>query len=300
MYTIKILDLHFKAEKHTIASFLISQNNHHVLVETGPESTWNNLRNGLKQQGLNPGDIDAVLLTHIHFDHAGAAWKLAEAGAGIYVHPLGLPHLASPERLWQSAAKIYGEANMEQLWGKMKSIDKSRLIATGHEETIKIGDLSFLALHTPGHAVHHIAWQLDKSIFTGDVGGVKINNGPVVPPCPPPDIHLEDWKKSMGTILDREPEKLYLTHFGEVRQPGEHFTELTKALEDWAAWVKVHFDKGTALDTIEPAFMAYTSRQMESYGAGEKLQLLYEYANPSWMSVGGLMRYWKLRKEGRI
>lgn len=300
MYQIKIIDLHFKEEKNTIASFLISQNDSHVLIETGPESTWESLVAGLQQHGLKPGDVNAVLLTHIHFDHAGAAWKLAEEGAKIYLHPLGIPHLASPERLWNSAAKIYGEENMELLWGKMKSISESRLVAASHGETIPIGDMTFTSLHTPGHASHHIAWQLGRNIFTGDVGGVKISDGPVVPPCPPPDIHLEDWKKSMRIILDQNPEKIYLTHFGEITNPNKHFALLDNALDDWANWMKIHFDNENPIEAVEAAFQTYTTRQMEQHGADKKLQLLYEYANPSWMSVSGLMRYWQLKKKGKI
>jgi glyoxylase-like metal-dependent hydrolase (beta-lactamase superfamily II) len=108
MEKIEILDLHFQDAESTIGSFLISGPEGPVLVETGPESTWPHLKAGLKTHGFEPEDIQAVLLTHIHFDHAGAAWRMAEAGADIYVHPLGLPHLANPERLWRSAAQIYG------------------------------------------------------------------------------------------------------------------------------------------------------------------------------------------------
>ncbi|SHN02079.1 Glyoxylase, beta-lactamase superfamily II [Cyclobacterium lianum] len=300
MYHINILDLHFKGAKKVIASFLISHGDTHVLIETGPESTWNSLTIALGKHGLKPGDIDAVLLSHIHFDHAGAAWKLAEAGARILVHPLGIPHLSKPERLWQSAARIYGEANMEQLWGKMNGIAANKLVATSHQEKVCIGELTFSALHTPGHASHHIAWQLGQNIFTGDVGGVKISGGPVVPPCPPPDIHLEDWKKSIRLLMDRKPEKLYLTHFGEIAHPVEHFQMLEKMLDDWASWMKVHYEQETPIDEVKRAFMAYTARQMEKQGADENLQALYEYANPSWMSVSGLIRYWKLKEKNYI
>lgn len=300
MYTIETLDLHFQEEGQTIASFLISDQNHHVLVETGPESTWPHLVLELLKHQLSPKDIDAVLLTHIHFDHAGAAWKLAAAGAKIYVHPVGLPHLASPEKLWQSAAQIYGEGNMEKLWGSMKPIDTANMIPTADLEAVSIGQMTFTPLHTPGHAVHHVAWKLDEIIFTGDVAGVKIEEGPVVPPCPPPDIHLEDWKKSMDKILAQNPETLYLTHYGPVANPAQHFEELTFMLNEWAEWIKIHFQAGTKKEVIENEFLNYTEDQMTATGASAALQCLYELANPSWMSVSGLLRYWKLKESGKI
>ncbi len=300
MYTIKTLDLHFQKEGHTIASFLISDQNHHVLVETGPESTWLQLVSELRKHQLTPNDIDAVLLTHIHFDHAGAAWKLAAAEAKIYVHPIGLPHLASPEKLWQSAAQIYGEANMEKLWGRMEPIEKERLIPTADFKGIAIGKMTFTPLHTPGHAIHHIAWKLGQNIFTGDVAGVKINEGPIVPPCPPPDIHLEDWKASMEKILAQNPDLLYLTHYGAVNNPRQHFDQLKEVLDDWAEWIKIHFQAGTEKTLIEREFMEHTENQMTAAGASPAVQRLYELANPSWMSVSGLLRYWKLKEAGRI
>src|SRR5690606_24270805 len=201
---IHIIDLDFLNENQTIAAFLIVSKVGPILVETGPESTWMQLEEGINKLGYQVEDIKHVLLSHIHFDHAGAAWKLADAGAAIYVHPLGLPHLASPERLWNSAAQIYGE-DMNRLWGKMKPIPEGQLIEARHGENLIVGEIEFTALHTPGHAIHHIAWQLGEVVFTGDVAGVKIDKGPVVPPCPPPDSHLENWKTSITVLRQIQP-----------------------------------------------------------------------------------------------
>ncbi|MEX2511411.1 MAG: MBL fold metallo-hydrolase [Cyclobacteriaceae bacterium] len=299
MKQIKILDLQFQGAKQTIASFLVVGSEGPVLVETGPESTWPRLKQEIARHGFKPEDIKQVLLTHIHFDHAGAAWKLAEYGADIYVHPLGLPHLADPSKLWDSAERIYGDA-MEKLWGKMAPISQSQLHPCRDEAVLEFGDLKFKAMYTPGHAVHHIAWAYEGSFFTGDVGGVKIGNGPVVPPCPPPDIHLENWRKSIQKILEAKPEALYLTHFGKIDKPAAHLQSLEIIMEDWALWIKKHFDLQTPVEDVIPQFMAYTELQMRNEGVDPELSALYEYANPSWMSVNGLMRYWKLKEQGRI
>ncbi|MFC4872874.1 MBL fold metallo-hydrolase [Negadavirga shengliensis] len=299
MEKIEILDLHFQDAESTIGSFLISGPDGPVLVETGPESTWPHLKAGLKTHGFEPEDIRAVLLTHIHFDHAGAAWRLAEAGTDIYVHPLGLPHLANPERLWRSAAQIYGE-EMDRLWGKMAPIPSGQLKAPGDKEILRVGGMDFRAWYTPGHAVHHIAWQLDDILFTGDVAGVKIGSGPVVPPCPPPDIHLEDWKKSLELIGKINPKALYLTHYGVVEDISTHLQNLRIIMDDWAKWMKKQYDLRTPVEDIIPQFMAYTEMQMKEKGVDGELNALYEHANPSWMSVNGLLRYWKLKDQGRI
>lgn len=299
MSKIHILDLHFLEEQQTIASFLVETQEGPILIETGPESCWPQLQNQIHQVGYKVNDIKHVLLTHIHFDHAGAAWKLAETGASIYVHPTGLPHLASPERLWNSAAQIYGE-EMTRLWGEMKPIAEAQLHEVNHGEILKFGNINIKALHTPGHAVHHVAYQMDDIVFTGDVAGVKINQGPVVPPCPPPDIHLEDWGKSLQILRDLKPKKFYLTHFGIIDSPILHVEELEKNLRDWANWMKYHYLQKNDPSLIIPLFMTYTENQLVSAGLNKADIQRYEYANPSWMSVAGLMRYWKLRDQGKI
>lgn len=291
---IHVLDLHFYHE-HTIASFLIDSGDGWVLVETGPHSVFTQLEKGLAAHGLKPSDISDVLLTHIHFDHAGAAWALAKAGARIHVHPVGLPHMASPERLYNSAARIYGD-KMEELWGQMHPIAEDKLNAIGHGDVVKVGSLEFVGHHTPGHASHHIAWQLGKTVFTGDVAGCRIELGPVVPPCPPPDINIEAWKDSIALIKGLEPEVLYLTHFGPVRDIEAHFDQLAHLLDDWASWIKTHMAQGLDAAAMTPIFQAYAREQLLSLGATEHMAEQYEAANPAWMSVAGLMRYWKKRE----
>ncbi len=298
MSKIHIIDLVFLQEEQTVAAFLIETTAGPVLVETGPESTWPQLEAGIQNLGYQPEDIKHVLLTHIHFDHAGAAWKLAAHGATIYVHPVGLPHLAAPERLWDSASRIYGD-DMQRLWGKMKPIPSSQLRACLHEEVFRVGDLEIKALHTPGHATHHIAWQWGSSIFTGDVAGVQISKGPVVPPCPPPDIHLENWKMSIALLKAQKPSSLYLTHFGVVADPVAHLNELELMLDDWATWMKNYYGRPIEQQEIIQRFMAYTRKQLEDKGLSQGDVQRYEYANPSWMSVAGLLRYWKLKEQGK-
>lgn len=299
MDNMQVIDLEFMQAKQTIGSFLVPTASGIVLVECGPESTFPQLKKGIEDLGYSLSQVKHVLLTHIHFDHAGAAWKLAKEGAKIYVHPVGLPHLASPEKLWNSAAQIYGE-NMDRLWGKMEPIEESLLVPAAHEEVFYLDGLRVKAWHTPGHAVHHIAWQIDEALFTGDVAGVKIMEGPVVPPCPPPDIHIEEWKRSIELIRSINPEKLILTHFGEISLVDDHLQALETMLDDWSTWMKPKFELGRDPQEIIPEFMAYTTQQMISMDVSAETRNLYEHANPSWMSVSGLMRYWKLKSQGRI
>lgn len=296
---VHILDLEFLDESSSIASFLIESKDGLILIESGPETTFPHLQKAIAEKGFDWKEVRHVFLTHIHFDHAGAAWKFARNGSKIYVHPLGLPHLQNPEKLWNSAKMIYGD-HMERLWGNMEPVEESLLVAADDQDVLNIGGLEIKVHYTPGHAVHHNAYQIGKIIFTGDVAGVKINNGPVVPPCPPPDINVELWLKSIEKLKNLNPEKLYLTHFGIVENPVPHLSELELILDDWASWMKQHFDAGTAVEEITPQFMEYTKNQLKAAGVSEEDLVRYEYANPSWMSVAGLLRYWKLKEQGRI
>lgn len=288
---VHLLDLNFQDLPHTIGSFLLFTDSGPALIEAGPYSTFPALNQQLSKHGLSAADIRHVFLSHIHLDHAGAAWALAKTGATIYVHPFGAKHLMQPERLISSARRIYKD-QMDILWGDMQPIPEDRIHITAHEEWIDLGNLRLRAWHTPGHAVHHIVWQHEDSLFTGDVAGVRIDEGTTVPPCPPPDINIEDWQQSLQIIRRLAPKKLYLTHYGEVTEIGKHLDQLEQRLLAWADWMFPYFEKGTSAEEITPLFQAFAQQQLREAGASEMTVRQYEAANPSWMSVEGLLRYW--------
>ncbi len=285
------LDLKFLGTDDTIAAYLIESTAGQILIECGPHSTINALEKALGKYGYRTDDIAHIFLTHIHLDHAGAAWYFAEMGCNIYVHPAGIKHLADPTKLMSSARMIYKD-KMDALWGDMQPIENEQLIIAEHNQKFLIGDKILTAHHTPGHAVHHIAWQIEDVLFTGDVGGVKVNKGPVMPPCPPPDINIEDWLASIKLMRNLKIKQLQLTHFGTVTNVQAHFDELETILKDWAAWMKPYFDKKTEQAEIVPLFKAYVKTQLIEKGIKGDELLKYEHANPAWMSVAGLMRYW--------
>lgn len=295
---IKLLDLNFLGVSRAIAAYIMETSEGPVLIESGPYSTFSHLVEEIKKAGYTPEDIQHVFLTHIHFDHAGAAWAFAQLGAKIYLHPFGVRHLANPEKLWNSAKRIYQD-DMERLWGEMQAIPEEQLQAVEHKEELKIGDTVIKAWHTPGHAVHHIAWQAGEVIFTGDVAGVRIHpeDQLVEPPCPPPDINVEDWLDSIQTIRDLQAKTLYLTHFGGIEDIDWHLDELEKRLIEWSNWIKEKMEMGESADETVPDFRAFVSEQLREKGIEEEGVKQYEAANPSYMSVAGLMRYWKKKDE---
>jgi glyoxylase-like metal-dependent hydrolase (beta-lactamase superfamily II) len=308
---IHVLDHHFLDNSEAIASFLLEGPEGYVLVEAGPASTLAHLEAALSNIGVKAADIQHVLLSHIHFDHAGAAWYFAQAGAKIYVHPKGLPHLAAPERLYNSARMIYGE-QMDALWGPMHPIDEALLYAPEHGETLQLCGLECKAWYTPGHAVHHIAWQVsapdentetpkhenNSVLFTGDVAGVKIHGGPAMPPCPPPDINIEDWMASIELMRSLPVEAFYLTHYGRISERAAHLDALSHHLSEWAAWMRPYAANQTPAAEIVPLFEAFVAGQLQAGGADAATMKRYEAANPAFMSVNGLLRYWI--KSGKL
>lgn len=283
-----------------IGSFLVETDEGPVMVECGPHSTYEQLKAGVEQAGFSITDIKHLLLTHIHFDHAGAAWAIAkEAGAKVYVHPVGYPHVLDPEKLYNSAKRIYMD-QMEPLWGKMEKIPAEQLIQVQDKQTFEIGGKSFIAHDTPGHAYHHIAWEVDGAVFCGDVGGARIDGGPIVPPCPPPEINIDAWKLSIDRLREIQPKELYVAHFGKYTDVDAHLKDLEFVLDDWAAWVKPHFEAGKKPQEVAQEFTQRNIQLLKDRGISQEGIDRYEAANPSYMSVAGLMRYWKLKAEGRI
>ena len=269
------------------------------LIETGPYSVFPRLVKEMGKVGYEVDDIKHVFLTHIHLDHAGAAWAFAQKGTTVYVHPFGYRHLADPSKLMESARRIYRD-QMDTLWGSMEAIPETHLKAVEHGNVIPLGNTEITAWHTPGHAVHHIAWQFGGNLFTGDVAGVCIEGGPPVPPCPPPDINVEDWQKSLALIKNMDIDRLFLTHFGEVTDMERHLNALEQTLLQWANWMLPYFKKGASVEEITPLFMEMAQNELKTAGVNEEMLQRYEAANPTWMSVAGLLRYWRKKNQNRL
>jgi glyoxylase-like metal-dependent hydrolase (beta-lactamase superfamily II) len=199
-----------------------------VLVDPGPESAHRTLLEALDQPP------ERILLTHIHFDHAGATGALVRRwpDVEVWVHERGAPHLIDPSRLVASATRIYGD-DMQRLWGEVVPIPERNVRVLSGGETIGPWRVEY----TPGHASHHVSYLHEPSgtAFVGDVGGVRVEGGPIIPPTPPPDIDLELWHASLDTVATWQPERLAVTHFGSYDDVGHQIASMHAALDRWGA-----------------------------------------------------------------
>ncbi len=293
---IHILNHKFERIALPIASFLIKTPNHNILFETGPHSSIKELTAELARHSLEIKDIDQVFLTHIHLDHAGAAWVFAEQGAKIYVHPKGYKHLADPSRLMESARRIYQDM-MDMLWGEMHPIPENQLHILNDHEEFTFDDITIKTHFTPGHAVHHAAFQIGDELIAGDVAGVKEEGAPSVIPCPPPDIHIEDWLASIERLRTLNLKAVYVTHFGKVSPVEQHLDEIEFLLKDWSEWIRPYVEKEVPPKELIKPMQAYILEQLKERGISEDKLTTYEFRNPTSANVFGLYRYWKRKLE---
>ena len=295
---ITVLDLNFQNLPQTIASYLIAGPDGLVLVETGPASTLPELRAQLAKHGCKSSDIKHILVTHIHLDHAGAAGWLAQEGAQLYVHHVGAPHLIDPTKLLTSAGRIYGN-QMDKLWGETVAAPASRVTLVHDGDIIDVAGLRFTALDTPGHAWHHHTYRLGSIAFTGDAAGIHIPGSNVVDlPAPPPEFKMEVWDKTIDRLLAENLAAIYPTHFGRVENPNSKLEDLRTLMHEAAEFVRLCMEEKLDRDAIVAAYTARMQDRAKAGGLTEYQIHQYDAANPLFMSVDGIMRYWQ-RKQAK-
>ncbi|WP_261663178.1 MBL fold metallo-hydrolase [Deinococcus sp. Marseille-Q6407] len=289
------IDLNFQDTPGVVAVYAWDTGDGLALVDTGPGSTLDALEAGLGRLGAGFDDVRHVLLTHIHFDHAGAAGRLLELSprARVYVQEHGARHLVNPERLYASAGQIYGD-QMEALWGEMRPLDADRLTALAGGETLRLGRAEVRPFYTPGHAIHHLAYQAGDELYTGDVGGVRLDpRQPSRPPTPPPDIDLAAWRQSAATLRELDVRRLHLAHFGSYPQAPEHWDALLDNLEREAEWMREQLQQGREPGELYEPFTEWVLDEIDRSVPG--LSAAYRFASPPAMNVMGLARYWTRR-----
>jgi glyoxylase-like metal-dependent hydrolase (beta-lactamase superfamily II) len=275
----RVIDLLHLGRERVIGCWQVDQ----VLIDPGPTSCLETLLEGLG--GERPR---ALLLTHIHLDHAGATGSLLERwpDLDVYVHEVGVPHMVDPSRLVKSASRLYGE-DMDRLWGEMLPVPEERITALQGGERLLDG--AFEVAYTPGHASHHVSYLHDGTAYVGDVGGVRVvEGGPAIPPTPPPDIDVEAWQRSIEQIRSWAPERLAITHFGESTEVEDQLSQVSRRLEDWAARV--------SRQEVDEFIAGVQAEIVQSIGP-EWLDT-YAQAAPPEQLYAGLRRYSQKRQNG--
>jgi glyoxylase-like metal-dependent hydrolase (beta-lactamase superfamily II) len=290
-------DLKFLGEPSIIATGLLTGREGVALIDPGPSTTLPALRSALAARGAATDDVRAILLTHIHLDHAGAAGTLAAEcrHATVFVHEAGAPHLVDPSRLLVSATRLYG-ADMDRLWGDVRPVPAERIQIVG-DNALKVVGHSVEIAKTPGHASHHVSYFLPHAgvAFVGDTAGICRSSGRVVlPPTPPPDIDLEAWQTSTQRILAWHPDILFLTHFGPQRSPRIHFADMWARMDDWSARVRAQLQQPGDDDERARAFTQWVMDDLTRATSRQEAEA-YAHAARFDFSWAGLARYWRKR-----
>jgi glyoxylase-like metal-dependent hydrolase (beta-lactamase superfamily II) len=300
MSEISVLDTNWVGRPHSVAAALLESGGHRAIIDPGPESTYVTLRERLRERGISVAQLDAILLTHIHLDHAGASGSLVRENPRlvVYVHNLGAPHMIDPSRLLASAQRLWPDT-LHQLFGETLPVPKENLRILEGGETLTMGTRKIEVAYTPGHASHHVSY-FDSSegiAFVGDTTGIRIDDGPyILPATPPPDISLEIWENSFETILARRPSRLFLTHFGYATEPAKHIDNFRTRLHRWAALAAEVLRASSDEAGAKEAFVARAQAEMQEQLGPEEADH-HAFTAGLDLSFLGLARYLRKRSE---
>lgn len=290
---IHTIDLRFQGIPGIIASYLVECGDELALIETGPGSCHEALISAIRALGHEPAAIKHVFVTHIHLDHSGVAGWWAQQGATVYCHANAARHLIDPSRLIESARMVYGAA-MDTLWGDILPAPADRVRVLQDNESVTIGNTTVTAWDTPGHARHHHAYVIGDVCFTGDVAGMRLQGCDYISvTAAPPQFDPDEYVKSVQRLRAASFSRLYLTHFGEVRDAEAHLTAYEARIGKVAACVKSSFDRGDTDEATQIFFRDAEHAVATRSGLSEEMWRIYEQGNGTAMCADGIRLYWQ-------
>jgi len=224
-----------------------------AIIETGPTSTVDNLLDGLKEISVKENEVELVMVSHIHLDHAGGAGTLLRhlPNAKLIVHPRGAPHMANPEKLWSQSLKVLGK--IARIYGEVEPVPEDRIIPAADGMLIDLGDgVELEVVGTPGHASHHVSYyQRNGTLFPGDTAGIYLQSLDVTIPTTPPVLYLDKILGSIDKLVALKPERLCYTHFGPAERAVERLRSYASQLKLWASTIHEGIKKEENLETTE-------------------------------------------------
>ncbi len=295
-----LLDLNWTGQARCIATALLRSDRFTALIDPGPGSTLDTLRERLEAHRLRVTDLNAILLTHIHLDHAGATGALVQENPSlhVYVHARGAAHMVDPVKLLDSAGRLYGQ-EMQKLFGDFLPVPENNLRILQGGETLALGSRELRVIYTPGHASHHVTYfdPTERVAYVGDTAGISIEGHPfILPATPPPDINLELWSESLEAIAQLRPRRLFLTHFGYSDQPERHLNSYRERLQHWGKLTAEIRSRGQEQSEAILAFSRSVAAEAAEFLSPVQLSH-YVFNGALQLSWLGLERYHRKRAE---
>ncbi len=242
LHGIHTIDTAFQRD-HFDAAYLIVEQGRGAFVDCGTNHSVPRLLDALQQVGLAPGDVDFLIVTHVHLDHAGGAGLLMQhlPSATLVAHPRAAPHLVDPAKLIAGATAVYGEEEIQRSYGAIQPVPEARVRVVEDGETVVLAGRPLLSIDTPGHARHHhCLWDArSRCWFTGDTFGLSYRelDGPqgafILPTTTPVQFEPSALKASIARMLTYAPDGMYLTHYGrvdDVARPAQALYEQIDAM----------------------------------------------------------------------
>jgi glyoxylase-like metal-dependent hydrolase (beta-lactamase superfamily II) len=242
------LDLPLPRFSSFFSSWIIKKGDRGIIIDPGPSTTINILRNALREIGIK--GIDYVLLTHIHLDHAGGCGDLIKdyPDSVIFCHPQAVTHLVDPVNLWRGSLKVLGD--LATTYGQPSPVNKERICPEGD---IVWKDCIIQSLETPGHASHHLCFFFKNLVFAGDVAGISLPSGdkhyirPATQSPFRPDIALQ----SISLVIERRPQLICYGHYGLLEDAVTMLRMAKEQIQFWLTIIQDRKIKGLNLDEEE-------------------------------------------------
>ena len=250
---ITVIDTGFVRERFD-AAYLLVERGRAAYIDTGINDALPRLLGALQAQGLAPESVDYVIVTHVHLDHAGAAGLLMEhlPRAKLVVHPRGARHMIDPSQLLDGARAVYGVEEVRRTYGDVRPIPARRVIETHDEQVLDLNGRPLLFIDSPGHARHHhCIWdERSRGWFTGDTFGLSYpqletpHGRYLLPTTTPVQFEPDALKRSVARMLERNPDCMYLTHFGRVGEVAALARLLLDQADEMVALGRAHAHSG--------------------------------------------------------
>ncbi|HTU15397.1 MAG TPA: MBL fold metallo-hydrolase [Solirubrobacterales bacterium] len=260
-----------------------------ALVDTGPANTAENVIAALAALGIKR--LDSIVLTHVHFDHAGGAGRLAEhfPEATVYIHERAAEHLIDPTRLADSVKAIWG-GKAEALFGMPTPIAADRIQTIGDGDLIDLGDRQVEAIATPGHTRAHMVF-FDRStgaMICGDALGLQLPGSRIIrPSTPPSDYSREDTISSIERLREFAPESLHLAHYGPAQQtPDATFDRAILAINEWHDSFQRKSESAESEEELLRSVNACVEATLEP--VPPSVRRGFESVNPAWLNIAGM------------